>query len=363
MKIFFKGSRDSYEKFKETLNLSFSDERTADVCIYEISSPKDAENLTPPKDKPYFLFVSVKDRLLLEKAQELKPSGLFFPPLNKDIVSDKIQNALKAVSEEYNVDIKEREALKAKIIAKAENIPPLPTVARELIMLTSNDKTKSKLIIEKIKEDQGLSSKVLKLVNSPFYGVRQEIASIDRAALLLGLSTIKNLALALTTRAFFSKNFSVYETTGNQLWMHSFQTARICESIASLMPNADVEAAYLSGLMHDIGKTILVDFLKYKASSPDLEIKQLGIDHQEAAEIILSGWGIADYIIKSIANHHEMSPDSFSKTLYYANQIENYPQDLNNICDTASEFIGIRYHDLQPKINALMKDDKDIELP
>jgi len=357
--VYFEGSKKSKDEFEAILKFPLSDSLSASILVYEINAADDINNISVSKNKPVFLYITVKDRDIFSKAKSLKPSGILFPPLNTEIVNDKIENVYNAFYSENPNNIHDQEALKAKILAKAENIPPLPTIAKELVLLTTNEKADTKDIIKKIKQDQGLSSKVLKLVNSPFYGIRKEISSIDRAALLLGMSTIKNLALALTTQSFFAKDFAVYKTTGEKLWLHSFNTARICEAIASLEGGMDTDAAYLCGLMHDIGKTVLVDFMKSKGTSPELEKKQVGLDHQKVAEVILRKWGVAEYIINAIGNHHELSSGKLASVIYFANLIDHYPEDFNDLCETVAQILRISYYDLQPKINALIKDDEN----
>jgi len=355
--VYFEGSKESKEKFEETLKFPISDLVSASILVYEINSGEDIKNISVSKKKPVFLYITVKDREVFSNAKALKPDGILFPPLKRDILNDRIENTYNTFYSKSDNTFQDHEALKAKILAKAENIPPLPAIAKELILLTTNDKADTKDIIKKIKQDQGLSSKVLKLVNSPFYGVRKDISSIDRAILLLGMSTIKNLALALTTRSFFAKDFAVYNTTGEKLWLHSFNTARICEVIASLEGNIDVDAAYLCGLMHDIGKIILVDFLNSNGKTPESEKKQVGIDHQKVAEVILRKWGVAEYIIKAISDHHELSSGKLASVLYFANLIDHYPEDVNMLCESIAQILKINHFKLVSKINTLIKDE------
>lgn len=246
----------------------------------------------------------------------------------------------------------EFDTLKAKIIAKAENIPPLPALARELVRLTRNDKTQMKDFINKIKMDQGLSSRIIKLVNSPFYGLRQDVASIDRATVLLGLNTVKNLALAISTSAFFNKNFSMYKSSGAEMWEHSFLVARLCEILGKAC-DLDEDALYLAGLMHDIGKTVLVDFLVKEVESVNDENSQLGTDHCSVGELVLSKWSVAQTITDAVRNHHSSSPDKFKAVVYFAN-IFAKKEDFSEAAEDASMALELPYDEIMTLINPIL---------
>jgi len=213
-------------------------------------------------------------------------------------------------------------------------------------------------MVEKIKMDQGLTSALLRLVNSPFFGFNQEITGIDRAAILLGVNTIKKLATAVSMKEFYEKNFSLYNTTGVKLWMHGYNVASICEYIASLKTSIDAESLYLAGLLHDVGKIVLVDFLTRKALTPDDEKEQTGYTHMDVAGIILTKWKISVKIVNAIKEHHHspnFSRNDFNIILYYSNILDREKGINENLVKEFAEKLHVDYHLLLLRVRKITK--------
>lgn len=361
MKILYIGSAKSRELFQQALGSSaeLTAEKNADACLIEVNDASTLFRLPKKFSVPTYFYITVKDRKIIEVLKDFKISGIFFPPLKPDDVRKKF--AVKPPENSSAVSGNEFDTLKAKIIAKAENIPPLPALAKELVRLTRNDKTQMKDFIEKIKMDQGLSSRIIKLVNSPFYGLRQDVSSIDRATVLLGLNTVKNLALAISTAHFFNKNFCLYKTTGQDLWDHSFLVARLSEILAKTC-GMDEDALYLAGLMHDIGKTVLVDFLVKEAETVEDEISQLGTDHCAIGELVLTKWSVVQPIAEAVRSHHTNSQDRFKAVVYFANRLaleENYAE----AAEDASIALGVSHSEIlemvSPVLDAVAQEEED----
>ena len=361
MKILYVGSQASKELFQKALGSSavLSSDKDAQACLIEVSDTATLFKLPKQFSVPTYFYLTVKDRKVIEILKDFKISGIFVPPLKPDEIRKKL--AGKPVENSSKVNGNEFDTLKAKIIAKAENIPPLPALAKELVRLTRNDKTQMKDFIEKIKMDQGLSSRIIKLVNSPFYGLRQDVASIDRATVLLGLNTVKNLALAISTEQFFSKNFSLYKSTGQKLWDHSFLVARLCEILAKEC-GEDEDALYLAGLMHDIGKTVLVDFLVKEVDGPEDEKQQLGTDHCSIGELVLRKWSVVGLIAEAVRAHHKRPTERFNGVLYYANKFA-IVDDTQLVAEKAGDFLDIPpsslFNLMNPILHAINKDEEE----
>ncbi len=350
MKIFLSVSEKYLKEFLTFFpeDIEFAMYRDADIHIIEISSLKDLLSQPRKLDKIRFFLLTNKDKTLIAQLKNFQINGIIVPPLNKETIYNKMVKSLKNVHLSSVVDA---ETLKSKIIAKAESIPPLPVVVQEVLRLISDVNVDLKKVINTLKKDQGLTSKVLKLVNSPFFGLKQNITSIDRGVVLLGIRTIKSLIMALTTQDFYKKNFSVYSQNGTDLWIHGFATARFCEAISMILPKKlDRDALYLSGLMHDIGKTVLVDFLVQKVESYEDETKQVNINHMEVGAIVLQKWGVAEFIVESVRNHHFITEDYFSNAVYYANIMANQMDDPDETIKEISDFFDL---DVEKTKNAI----------
>ncbi len=355
MVIRFIGSDTYYQNLKISLLNKATVVQTdidTNIEVYEVSSLKNLYSIPKTFKYPTFFLVTVKDETLHSHIKDYPIKGIFFPPINPDNIMAKFKQVSSSTPsrsiEEYNT-------IRIKILAKAESIPPLPALAEQLIRLTRSDSSTIKDVCNKIKMDQGISSKVIKLVNSPFYGMKQEISSIDRATVLLGFNTVKNIAAAISMEDFYSKPFNMYKTTGKNIWLHSYKTACISQLIAKEL-NLDEEALYMAGLLHDVGKIIMTDFLVKEVETIEDEKNQLGMDHTEVGALILKKWSVSTEIVDAVKNHHDISTLNFSKALYYANKFDN----TNDIDDTLLEMsitMGIKDVDrLKNKIIQVLED-------
>lgn len=341
-KIYFEGSSETYSDIYSQLKDKFSfvkEATAADIILLELKSIDSIKKIESFEYSKVFVILEKPDREIILQLKRYKIAGILSKPIRQNVLLEKIQSFGANKNSE---DLLKYETLKAKIIAKAGNIPSLPKVARELILLSSKDNVKIGDIVEKIKTDQGIASKVLMIINSPFYGMKKEITSLERAAVYLGLETVKNIAISLSVVNLFNKNFSLYGTTGKKMWEHSFITARLCEEIAKLSKQQlDSEALYLAGLFHDIGKAVLVDFIYERVNSAEDEKRQLGLNHTDLATIILNKWNIADQIISWIKSHHDFNPEINSAILYYANIFANNPEIIKENSQNISEIIAV----------------------
>lgn len=329
MNIRFIGSENGLMIFKKLLqgkaNVSSGSDAT-DALIFEISSLEVLYKI--PKRSfgvPVFFYLTTPNKSVISNIKEYRVSGILFPPLNAEAIMSKL---VRSQTHDAAINERDYETLRIKIIAKAENIPTLPSIAQELIKLTRNTSQAAiGQITSKIKMDQGISSKVIKLVNSPFYGVRKEIASIDRATMLLGFSSVKNIALAISLDQYYQKPFNMYKTTGQAMWQHSYNVALMSSEIAKYLQQ-DFDALYMAGLMHDIGKVVMADFLVKEVDCVQDEREQLGCDHAEIAAVIMNKWSVAPAIVEAVKTHHDAGTELYGRIVATANNIDH---DKDNI--------------------------------
>jgi putative nucleotidyltransferase with HDIG domain len=353
LKILYLGSGEGKKSFFELLadEAIVGDKTSADVCIIEIASAEVLFKLPKKFTIPTYFFVKVRDKKIIENINGFSVAGIFFPPLKKEDVLAKLTGT--KVSQPEVKEKRDNDIMRAKVIAKSENIPALPTLAQELMKLSRNDNAQMKDFVEKIKQDQGMSSKIVKIVNSPFYGLRKDVNSIDRATVLLGVSTVKNLALAVSTDLYYAKNFGLYKISGQKLWEHTFAVARICEVLAK-HKGVDTDSMYLAGLMHDIGKTVLVDFLVKEVDTCEDEKEQTGLEHSEIGAMILEKWAVAPDIVQAVATHHKKTDVDTDKILYYANLIEDVEGKDEELVAEVAEFVGCTSDTLTSEIKAVL---------
>ncbi len=145
----------------------------------------------------------------------------------------------------------------AEIIEGIHTIPSLPEIAARVARMAGDPETTIPLIAEVIVKDAGMAAKMLRLVNSPVYALREPVNSIEQALGLLGYGTIRSLALSASVVSLFQQEQAQFSMKA--YWLHSAVAAGMCRSVARLNRRCDPEHAFTFGLLKDIGKVILVE--------------------------------------------------------------------------------------------------------
>lgn len=208
--------------------------------------------------------------------------------------------------------------VKLKIaIESITEIPTLPTIVGRLSQKIADPSSNAAEIGKLIEQDQALTGKVLRLVNSAFYGFPQKIKSIQHAVVILGFNKVKT---TVVTASVFDA-FKGRKGTGLDLelfWQHSLATAIASSTVAeALNLTHAVEDSFTSGLMHDIGKVILDQFqpaiygpiVKYANDKgillKDAEQEVMGLGHTLIGEWIMEKWRLPPVLVQMVSEHHE----------------------------------------------------------
>lgn len=142
-----------------------------------------------------------------------------------------------------------------EIIASITEIPTPDVVVQQIIATASNPNSSAKDLEKVISMDVGLSTKILKLVNSAYYGLPRKITKLSEAIVIVGFKTVRNLALSVFTySALHSKTTYINH---DRLWAHFMSTAIFSEQIAKSIGFMNREEVFLAGMMHDVGKLVL----------------------------------------------------------------------------------------------------------
>ena len=205
-----------------------------------------------------------------------------------------------------------------EIIGELESLPAMPTRLNEVMQLLRQDDADIDKIGELIAQDIGMTAKLLRLVNSGFFGLHNEVNSPTEAVAFLGLETIKGLMIS--TQAFAS--YDEKDTgpiTLEALWRHSLEVADLARKIAEdLGVERDVvEESFIAGMLHDIGKLALAVNLPAQYSSVFSAAEKLGLSlhaaeeaafgahHGDIGGYLLSLWGLPPRVVNAITLHHE----------------------------------------------------------
>jgi putative nucleotidyltransferase with HDIG domain len=199
-----------------------------------------------------------------------------------------------------------------KIILETVDVPSLPTVAMKALELINDDGTSIDELEKIISKDQSFSSRLLRIANSPYYGMNRRIDTISSGVMLIGFNTMRSLVVAASLKDMHRK-YGIFE---QKLWEHSLGVSVASSLLAHTTKMAQPEEALVAGLIHDVGKTILNNSLpdKYmiiaqKAQDTcsmfsDVEFEMLGFNHCEVGGLIARKWKLPRNLEVVIEYHH-----------------------------------------------------------
>ena len=174
---------------------------------------------------------------------------------------------------------------KIEMFSRLHHLPSMPQVVQKIMASLQNNKLGITMLAAMIARDQGLSAKVLRVANSPFYGLSRNVASVQDATVILGLNCVRSLVLA----AEFANTFPVAPGSlfdRNEYWQHSFRVASYAKAVAQGL-HQEPHMAFTAGLFHEVGQLLL------DACIPD-QFSQVLLQQKNSAlslvEVELSQW-------------------------------------------------------------------------
>ena len=208
----------------------------------------------------------------------------------------------------------------AAIVSRLRSIPSLPTLYNELTAALASENTSLVQIERIITKDVGMAAKILQLANSAFIGARTHVSSISHALSLIGAEIIRSLTLSIHVFSQFDRHSDVASYIP-ALWDHSMAVAWLAQRIALAETGrkALAEESFTTGLLHDIGKIVLLAEMpqEYRQlirnvslasrSYHDLEVECINCSHEQIGAYLMSIWGLPETIIHAVEFHHHPS--------------------------------------------------------
>jgi putative nucleotidyltransferase with HDIG domain len=200
-------------------------------------------------------------------------------------------------------------------VERMTSVMTIPTVVTKVLTLVDSGKSTAHDIAEALSYDQVLAAKVLKLVNSGVYGIRQPITTLSRATVLLGQDVIKTLVLSSSVLGVIDK----MNLLGG-LWEHSVATARAASLLSERIGLRKPEEVALSALLHDVGKVVLAQafpaqmvrvqelVVERRCLMIEAEQEVFGVGHPEVASWLLKRWALPEELTAPIAHHNNFHP-------------------------------------------------------
>jgi putative nucleotidyltransferase with HDIG domain len=209
----------------------------------------------------------------------------------------------------------DRSILRARV-ESTTNISTIPDVVTKLRRMMDSPQMSAATVGDEISKDQVLAAKVLRLVNSGFYGFRTPIATITQAMVLLGFDVVKTLVLSASVLDILD----LMQKHVAGLWEHSLATARVANALGERLKLPNPEEIAVSGLLHDLGKTIVAQrfpaehreiravVARRRCLQIEAEREVLGVTHPEIGMWLLKRWGLPTKLVNPIAYHSQFHP-------------------------------------------------------
>jgi putative nucleotidyltransferase with HDIG domain len=238
------------------------------------------------------------------------------------------------------------------VLRSIERLPSLSSVVAEFLDLTRRDYFTAKDFEAVISKDQALVARLLKLANSGLYGRPRNIRAIPEAVVLVGLENMKRLVFSVSTEGLTRLSLRNYHYEPSRgYWMHSTAVGLAARAITAVLPEKPLhgEEAFVAGLLHDVGKLIVDDFLDpgpgMRRVSLQEETEAVGLDHAELAHYILEQWRLPVSIVEAIRHHHapleQAGVDPGARVLQLAQAlVETWRVGQGATIDLSREFVA-----------------------
>lgn len=224
-------------------------------------------------------------------------------------------------------------AIEQHLMTLVERMPAFPKSVQRVLELTRSADVAPKSIVEVIEKDPVLTARILKVINSAFYSFPSKVAGVAQAVVMLGINTVKNLAIRSAAVGMIpAKNDAGFDT--DEYLLHSLGCAEVAKLLAQKFGDTDPSEAYIGGLLHDFGKILFTLYMPQPfrvaldscvADDVELHISErelLGVDHTVAGALLAQKWQFPEALVECIRTHHHPPPgNGLGRSLFLANQL------------------------------------------
>ncbi len=264
-----------------------------------------------------------------------------------------------------------------KLVNDVRDLPALPDVALKVLRMTELPDVSAKDVAKVIATDQAFTARVLRLSNSAHYGMPRSITTVTDAAVLLGMRSLRTMAITAATYDLLKRELKSYMLGRGELWRHSVGCAIATQILAKRTGYRAAEEAFVAGLLHDVGKVILHTHLAKHTDAVaamveagemtfcEVERELLGFDHAEVGGRVAEKWNLPPSLVETISEHHEPVRNGkvapLTALVHLSNAIcvtagigvgvsgASYP-----LCNEALHALNLKTHDLEATLAELM---------
>jgi putative nucleotidyltransferase with HDIG domain len=229
--------------------------------------------------------------------------------------------------------------LERKLGTAVERMPAFPRSVQKILELTRNINCLPKELVGVVEKDPVMTMKILKVINSAYYGLPTKITSVGQSVVYLGINTIKNLALGFAAVGILPRmNAAGFDI--QRYLLHSLVVAGIARQLATQSAKGEVDPGdcYIAGLLHDFGRVVFAQFMaaefrnalmhsiEHSVPLHEAEIAAIGVDHGPVGALLAKRWAFPEHLIDCIRDHHnpQAEPSAMMDCLRMADQVVRY---------------------------------------
>ncbi len=203
-----------------------------------------------------------------------------------------------------------------ELVAKTTDLPSMPAAAVLVMQETNKSTANAQSVARALSTDQALTARVLRLANSAYYGLARQVNELNEAVVILGMRSVKNLAMVAASYPWMSRPLSGYALEPEAMWKHATGVAVGAQLTARLSRKCSEDAAFTAGLLHNLGKVAVSVWLDGKiaavrlyAAKNDLSFEEaeraiFGFDHCQVGAFLARQWNLPEEIVAACRYHH-----------------------------------------------------------
>lgn len=208
----------------------------------------------------------------------------------------------------------------AALVDEVADLASPPDIVIRVFELLDAPESTAREIGEVISQDPSLTAKLLRLVNSPYFGLRARIDTVSRAVAVLGMHELYGLILAVSAMKSFHRLNPDQGFDIERFWRHNISAALLARGLARRCRVLQPERLFVAGLLHDIGVLVFAnrcadDYARVVDAAVDEdalrlgELERFGFDHAELGASLLRRWSLPEHLIEAVRLHHQPAPD------------------------------------------------------
>lgn len=212
------------------------------------------------------------------------------------------------------------------LVEKIQSLPTMAKIGMKILDLAADPEVSMSELSKAIHQDPSLTARVLKVANSPFYGMARQVDSLQLALVILGLNEVRNIALGLSLfNVVKTLNSNVYDR--EKFWTHSAGCGIIARILGRKLDFRSEGTDFIVGLLHDVGKIIIDEYfseefaqifektLTTKMKMLEAERELLGESHEQLGEWLVEKWRLPETVCNAILYHHQLPEAGLWKAL------------------------------------------------